>query len=101
MKGERERRLLAVLNHPLRRRILRALHGAGEAKSPGELGRAFQIPVSNVSYHVRVLHESNAVALTDRRRVGGSTEHFYVSTLAGNELVAHLLESVEGEDGFS
>jgi len=101
-EGERDQReLLAALNHPLRRRILRTLHGAGEARSSAELSKAFQMPVSKISYHVRVLHESHVVALTDRRRVRGNTEHFYVSTLAANELAAHLLELVEGEDGAS
>ncbi len=92
--------LLKALNHPLRRRILRALHDAAEARSPGELSRAFLLPVSHVSYHVRVLMEKNAVALTDVRPVRGSTEHFYASVVAVNEMAVQLLDSTEEEDAL-
>ncbi len=96
-----QRDLLTALNHPLRRRILRTLHSAGEARSPGELSRAFQIPLGNVSYHVRILRDKDALALTDVRPVRGSAEHFYVSTLVGDELAMQLLESIEDEDQTS
>jgi len=90
--------LLQVLNHPLRRRILRTLHEAGEARSPRELSRAFRVPLTNLSYHVRVLREKGAIALTDRQPVRGSAEHFYFSVLPGNKLAIQLLESTEPED---
>jgi DNA-binding transcriptional ArsR family regulator len=96
--GKRHSKLLEALNHPLRRRILRTLHEAGEARSPGELGRDFRLPVSNVSYHVKVLREKDAVALTDLRPARGSVEHFYVSLVAANEMAIQLLDSTEEED---
>lgn len=90
--------LLQALSHPLRRRILRTLHEAGEARSPRELSRVFRAPVSNVSYHVRVLRDKGAIALTDRRPVRGTAEHFYFSVLAENRLAVRLLASSKRED---
>jgi DNA-binding transcriptional ArsR family regulator len=90
--------LLKALNHPLRLRILRTLHEVGEARSPRELSQAFGVSLSNVSYHVRVLREKGVVALTDRRPVRGSSEHFYFSVLIGNNLAIRLLESATKGD---
>jgi DNA-binding transcriptional ArsR family regulator len=90
--------LLQALNHPLRRRILRTLHEAGEARSPIELSQAFDTPLSNVSYHVKVLREKGAIALTDRRPVRGTAEHFYFSVLPENRLAVQLLDSTRRED---
>lgn len=90
--------LLQALSHPVRRRILRTLHEAGEARSPRELSRAFHTPISNVSYHVRVLREKGAIALTDRLPVRGSAEHFYFSVLPEHKLAVQLLASTKRED---
>lgn len=90
--------LLKALNHPLRRRIIRALHEGDEARSPCQLGRSLHVAVSNVSYHVRVLQDNGLIVLTGRRPVRGSTEHFYASTVAANELAVQLLESTAEGD---
>jgi DNA-binding transcriptional ArsR family regulator len=90
--------LLKALSHPLRRRILRKLHDVDEARSPGELSEAFSLPVGNLSYHIKVLQQTHAVALTDTRPVRGTLEHFYVSTVAGDESALQLLKSTEEED---
>lgn len=68
--------LLVALRHPLRRRILQAM-ADGEAVSPRELSFALRQPLSNVSYHVRVLADRGAVALVDAKPVRGSVQHFY------------------------
>ncbi|MGE5407481.1 MAG: helix-turn-helix domain-containing protein [Syntrophothermus sp.] len=68
--------LLAALRHPLRRRILRAME-RGEPISPRQLSNELGHPLSNVSYHVRVLAERGAVALVSTEPVRGSTQHFY------------------------
>jgi DNA-binding transcriptional ArsR family regulator len=68
--------LLVALRHPLRRSILRAMAG-GEAISPRELSVALHQPLSNVSYHVRVLADCSAVTLVDTLPVRGSVQHFY------------------------
>ena len=72
--------LLAALRHPLRRRILRAMAGE-EAISPRQLSAALDQPLSNVSYHVRVLAECSAVTLVKTRPVRGSMQHFYRATV--------------------
>jgi DNA-binding transcriptional ArsR family regulator len=68
--------LLVALRHPLRREILREM-GAEEAISPREIAGSLGQPLSNVSYHVRVLAECSAIALVDTKPVRGSMQHFY------------------------
>ena len=72
--------LLVALRHPLRRRILRSM-ADGEAISPSELAAALQAPLSNVSYHVRVLAERSAVTLVETKPSRGSVQHFYRSAV--------------------
>ncbi len=96
--GRISRELLRGVAHPLRRQVLRTLHEVGEARSPAELAQAFDLPVSHVSYHVKVLRECGSVALTDTRPVRGALEHFYASTVAENESVNVILASTEEED---
>lgn len=68
--------LLAALRHPLRRQILRRMTEE-QPISPRELATALNLPLSNVSYHVRVLAESAAVKLVGTKPVRGSMQHFY------------------------
>jgi len=67
--------LLKALRHPTRRRILRAMDE--EAVSPCELSDTLEAPLSNVSYHVRVLADCGAVSLARTKPVRGSMQHFY------------------------
>lgn len=53
----------------------------GKPVSPRELSEALRRPLSNVSYHVRVLVQSEAVALVRTRPTRGSIQHFYRSTV--------------------
>jgi DNA-binding transcriptional ArsR family regulator len=68
--------LLAALRHPLRREILRAMANE-KAISPREVASAIHHPLSNVSYHVRVLADCAAVSLVGTKAVRGSMQHFY------------------------
>lgn len=68
--------LLVALRHPLRRDILRKMAGE-DAISPREVAQALHEPLSNVSYHVRVLAECAAVSLVRTKPVRGSMQHFY------------------------
>jgi DNA-binding transcriptional ArsR family regulator len=68
--------LLAALRHPLRREILRLMESE-DAISPRELSALLEQPLSNVSYHVRVLADCEAVALVSTVPVRGSMQHFY------------------------
>jgi DNA-binding transcriptional ArsR family regulator len=72
--------LLVALRHPLRREILRRMAGE-EAISPREIAAGLNQPLSNVSYHVRVLAECAAVSLVSTRPVRGSMQHFYRATV--------------------
>jgi DNA-binding transcriptional ArsR family regulator len=68
--------LLVALRHPLRRQILRLMLSE-EPISPRQLATVLDRPLSNVSYHVRVLADCAAVTLVKTRPVKGSMQHFY------------------------
>lgn len=72
--------LLVALRHPVRREILRAMAGE-EAISPRQIASALGHPLSNVSYHVRVLADCDAVSLVGTKPVRGSMQHFYRATV--------------------
>jgi DNA-binding transcriptional ArsR family regulator len=72
--------LLLALGHPLRRRILREM-ADGETLSPRELSSRLAQPLSNISYHVRVLAACGAVTLVETKPARGSVQHFYRSVV--------------------
>jgi DNA-binding transcriptional ArsR family regulator len=74
-QGLVDQRLVKALGHPLRQRILQELRD--EAKSPSELARTLGEPLGNVSYHVKILAECEAVELVRTQPVRGAVEHFY------------------------
>lgn len=77
--------VLNALRHPLRRRILRAIRD-DEAISPRELAESLSEPLSNVSYHVRVLAEYDLLELVRTRQVRGSMQHFYRLNVNGDRM---------------
>lgn len=79
-KADLEARLVHALNHPLRRRILKQALVEREQFSPRGLSSEWSEPLSNLSYHIRVLAELGVIKLTATRPVRGSTQHFYVSS---------------------
>jgi DNA-binding transcriptional ArsR family regulator len=93
--------LLVALRHPLRRQLLREMAGE-EAISPRQLAAATGQPLSNVSYHVRVLADCAAVILVGTRPVRGSMQHFYCSVVEAPWARAVLgLDNAEGGAGES
>ncbi len=90
--------LLLALGHPLRREILRLLHGQEAAQSPTEFKEVINAPLTIVSYHARVLSKLDVIRLVRTRPSRGSTQHFYVSTVADNKQVAAILASTEEDD---
>jgi DNA-binding transcriptional ArsR family regulator len=68
--------LLIALRHPLRRQILRAMVEQ-DPISPRQISDELHEPLSNISYHVRVLADCGAVTLVDTTPVRGSMQHFY------------------------
>jgi DNA-binding transcriptional ArsR family regulator len=68
-------RLIKALGHPLRQRILIALNT--RVASPSELSKELGEPLGNVSYHVKILVECEAIELVKTAPVRGAVEHFY------------------------
>jgi DNA-binding transcriptional ArsR family regulator len=68
--------LLIALRHPLRRQILRTM-AVQDPISPRQISDELRQPLSNISYHVRVLAACGAVTLVDTEPVRGSMQHFY------------------------
>ena len=79
---------MKIVTHPLRNRALREL--AEGTYSPKELAIQFDLPLSNVNYHVRVLADSEAIRLVRTAQQRGSTEHFYEATELGHQLLGML-----------
>jgi DNA-binding transcriptional ArsR family regulator len=90
-RGRRSRThdLLVALRHPLRRQILQEMEG-GKPTSPRELATKLEHPLSNVSYHVRVLVDCGVLTLVRTKQVRGSTQHFYRSSLKADWAQAAL-----------
>lgn len=90
--------LLHALNHPVRRHILRALSAPEMELSPSDISKALGTHLSNLSYHARTLSEQDVLCCTQEIQVRGSTQHFYVSNVAGNRLVNAILAEIEKDD---
>ena len=89
--------LLIALRHPLRRQILRAMVEQ-DPISPRQISDELHEPLSNISYHVRVLADCGAVTLVDTTPVRGSMQHFYSSTIEEAWALAVLGLSENGEE---
>jgi len=74
-----DQRLIKALAHPLRERILQCLNET--VASPAQLARALDEPLGNVSYHVKILLECEAIELVRTAPVRGAIEHFYRATM--------------------
>lgn len=67
--------LVKALNHPVRVEALTIL--TEKIASPKEIATQIDKPLSNVSYHVRVLDELGLVEIVEEESVRGSVAHFY------------------------
>lgn len=77
-RKEQETELLAAFRHPLRRELYREIRESkGSGISPRELATKLEEPLSNVSYHVRVLADAAAIECFKTVPVRGSQQHFY------------------------
>jgi DNA-binding transcriptional ArsR family regulator len=68
-------RLAKALAHPLRVQLLAALNEG--VASPIELAKKLDEPLTNVSYHVRMLHDLGCIELVDTEPRRGALEHYY------------------------
>jgi DNA-binding transcriptional ArsR family regulator len=64
-----------ALAHPLRVQLLTALNDG--VASPNELAKKLDEPLTNVSYHVRMLHDLGCIELVDTEPRRGALEHYY------------------------
>ncbi|MEX2108924.1 MAG: helix-turn-helix domain-containing protein [Solirubrobacterales bacterium] len=87
--------LIKALSHPLRRQILRTMSD-GQAASPRELAERLDQPLSNLSYHVRVLVNSGALKLVRKQQVRGTMQHFYRPSVKAKWVQALLKEADRG-----
>jgi DNA-binding transcriptional ArsR family regulator len=69
--------LVKALNHPVRVKALTIL--TERIASPKEIAGQIEVPLSNVSYHVRVLDELGLIEIVEEESVRGSVAHFYKS----------------------
>jgi DNA-binding transcriptional ArsR family regulator len=100
-RGEAQRMsvpLIHALSHPLRRRLLRALNGSSESRSPVQLSRALGADVSSVAYHVHILALQGAVAKMGERQVRGARQTFYGSKISEHEQMVAILADTESDD---
>jgi DNA-binding transcriptional ArsR family regulator len=67
--------LVKALNHPVRVKALTIL--SDRTASPKEISDQLDVPLSNVSYHVRVLDELGLIEIVEEESVRGSVAHFY------------------------
>lgn len=73
--GSPQEALIKALNHPIRVKALTIL--SKKSASPKQLSEWLDTPLSNVSYHVRVLDELGLIEVVEEEPVRGSVAHFY------------------------
>ena len=77
-RSKLDQRLIKALAHPLRADILAVLNE--RVASPNELAKGFGEGLSQVSYHVKVLHECDCLELVKTEPRRGAVEHYYRAT---------------------
>src|SRR5215211_7462044 len=70
-----QEKLVKALNHPVRVKALTIL--AERIASPTEIANEIEVPLSHVSYHVRVLDELGMIEIVEEEPVRGAVKHFY------------------------
>lgn len=68
-------RLVKALAHPLRVSILSALEH--RIASPSQLAEELEVPLPNLSYHIRMLVQLDLLKLVKTRPRRGAIEHYY------------------------
>jgi DNA-binding transcriptional ArsR family regulator len=93
-------RLVKALAHPLRVRILGILER--RSATPKELAEILDVPLENLSYHVRALRDFGFIKLERRRMVRGAVEHRYgmvarprITAAAWEQLPAMVREALD------
>lgn len=90
--------MLTELKHPLRRQLLPLIIET-EPTSPRQLAEHLGYPLSNVAYHVRVLHACGSLELVAKRPSRGSVEHFYRAAVKPELALEALRRTEDSDDG--
>ncbi len=100
---------LAVINgHALRRQILQAAkeaHAQGRLVSPVGLSRQLNERIGQVSYHVKILREEEALKLLDTIPRRGASEHLYginedfLAEIQDSVALDQIAELIDNENG--
>jgi DNA-binding transcriptional ArsR family regulator len=69
--------IVRALAHPLRAKMLYVLQD--REASPKELSRHFDVPLSNVAYHIQILRKMKLIRLVRKTPRRGAVEHHYVA----------------------
>jgi DNA-binding transcriptional ArsR family regulator len=67
--------LIRALSHPVRARALAILNE--RVASPKEIANELDLPLGNLSYHIRTLKDFGCIELVDEVPRRGATEHYY------------------------
>jgi DNA-binding transcriptional ArsR family regulator len=68
-------RLAKALSHPIRVQALKILNE--RVASPSDIARDLELPVANVSYHIKTLLQLGCIEEVEYRHVRGAVEHRY------------------------
>ena len=92
--------LIGALKHRNRREILTHIVEKGEPVSPKQASEELEEPLSNLSYHVRVLKSAGALILVDQQPIRGSIQNFYIPNpqVTGAAWVREVLELPSEDD---
>lgn len=95
---------IEAINHPVRRMVLRVFVDNWKAEpertmTPKEVADRLGLALSNVSYHMRILATSGAIALFGTAPIRGAVQHEYKADgLLHQRWVRDLLKLMEAED---
>ncbi|HEY2480422.1 MAG TPA: winged helix-turn-helix domain-containing protein [Solirubrobacterales bacterium] len=89
------RSVAAIINHPVRARCWDAL--AERTLSPKELADELRMPLSDVSYHVRILRDLGVIELVETQPVRGALRHRY-KAVERPHLTRHDIEEMAPEE---
>jgi hypothetical protein len=90
--------LIQALNHPLRRKLLRALHSSDDARSPVQLSKLTGEDISSIDYHIKILVSLGAAVKTGDRQVRGARENFFLSKVFDHKQMVTILADTERDD---
>jgi DNA-binding transcriptional ArsR family regulator len=88
--------LARALSHPLRIALLRALRDSTDL-SPTEYARENDEPLGNVSYHMRVLLDTQVIAVAGTVPRRGAVEHRYALKGRHTKMALAMLDLLGGD----